>query len=500
MQDVRGTYASDGAFEPFRNEREDGADTIEWASSLPGANGSVGMFGLSYQGHTQLAAAVGDSGALKAIIPRQRCADPLNGIYFRQGAFELTMQTIWYALHAGLPQTVRAHEGDATRLNAAVRSLANAVDALSSDGYRYRPLVDFAPLAGTALADHFFAPLRNPMDADALSFLDLTKDMDAISTPALHVGGWYDIFIQQTLDDYVAMQHRGVPVQLFVGPGTHTGVSIDPIGDRVFGVASEDPSIGLSTSFENIQLDWFDRHLKNDPTPPDELTATVFVMGENRWRTFASWPPESVATSLYLDTGGNLVEERPSGGGESYTYDPDDPVPTLGGAIMGDAAHRPGVFDQRPIESRPDVLTFTTAPLLHDLEVIGRVTAHLWAQSDAVDTDFVVRVCDVEPDGRSLNVVDGIVRALYRDHSTGAAPSPISPSTPYEYEIDLWSTAYVFRRGHQIRVQVTSSNFPRWDANPNTGTPFESTTAVVAHQTVLHGPGHPSRLVLPVIR
>jgi putative CocE/NonD family hydrolase len=320
--------------------------------------------------------------------------------------------------------------------------------------------------------------------------------MDRITAPALHVGGWYDIFYQQTIDDFVAMRSRGVPTRLVMGPSSHNDVTIDPVGARVFGVAAQDVSHDLTDTMCDLQLRWMDRWLKGT-AGADEPAVKVFVMGENRWREFEEWPPPATRTAWFLQPDGGLaITTPPDSDPDGYTYDPDDPVPTLGGAIMSDPAHPAGVFDQRPVEARPDVLTYTSAELDDDLEVVGRITVHLWAETDAVDTDFVVRLCDVQPDGQSLNLADGIVRALYRD---GATPSRVEPGTAYEYVIDLWSTANVFRAGHRIRIDVTSSNFPRWDANPNTGAPFTSAHCVPARQRIRHDPAHPSHLLLPVL-
>jgi putative CocE/NonD family hydrolase len=495
VQDVRGTFASDGRFEPFLHEYADGSDTVTWAASLPGSTGQVGLYGCSYFGHTTLAAAVDDDGPVRALIPRMRCADALNGMYFRQGAFELTMQVSWY-LTMSIGAAERRYADDPDRFDEVLRELVVSIDALGDGGYAHRPLDRFAPLLGKPLADSFFMPLEHPMDAGTLDFLDISRRMDRITAPALHVGGWYDIFYQQTLDDFVAMRGRGLPTRLVMGPSFHNDVTVDPIGERVFGVASQDVSHDLTDTMCDLQLRWMDRWLKGRGDD-GEPAVKVFVMGENRWRSFEEWPPPADDAAWFLQPGGGLsTAVPPESDPDGYVYDPDDPVPTLGGAIMSDPAHPAGVFDQRPVEARSDVLTYTSDVLSEDVEVVGRITVHLWAETSAVDTDFVVRLCDVQPDGRSLNLADGIVRALYRD---GAQPVPVEPGRPYEYVVDLWSTANVFRTGHRIRIDVTSSNFPRWDANPNTGTPFSSADCVPARQRIRHDPAHPSRVLLPVL-
>ncbi|MFK0120871.1 CocE/NonD family hydrolase [Streptomyces sp. NPDC090994] len=498
VQDVRGVNASDGVFRPFRDEYDDGARAVSWAATLPGANGKVGLYGGSYFGFTAMAAAAA-SDQVAAIIPRMRTADPLNGMHYRQGAFELTSIVGWF-LRMGVGEAARRYADDPARFREVAARFVAASDALYEDGYRHRPLNRFAPMRDMPLAEGFFFPLDHPMDAEALDYLDFSKKMDRITAPAMHVGGWYDLFLQTTLDDFTAMRARGVPTRLVVGPGTHGGPTTDPVGERTFGAAAGDLALNLTDNMTDMQLRWMERWLRNDGEPVrDEPDIQVFVMGENRWRALPGWPPAHTPTELFLAADGVLAPEAPAAEGvRTYVYDPQDPVPTLGGATMSDPSHPAGAFDQRPVESRPDVLTFTTPPLEDDLPVIGRLTAHVWAASDAVDTDFVVRICDVFPDGRSFNITDGVVRAHYREAHRGAAPSPIEPGTPYAYEIDLWSTANVFRRGHRIRVHVTSSNFPRWDANPNTGDALGADRTRAAHQHVLFGPAHPSRIVLPV--
>jgi putative CocE/NonD family hydrolase len=225
-------------------------------------------------------------------------------------------------------------------------------------------------------------------------------------------------------------------------------------------------------------------------------------MGANVWRDEAEWPlARAVDTPFYLRQGRRLSVEQP--GAEEpdrYDYDPADPVPTLGGAILMTPEYVRGPVDQRPIEERPDVLVYTTTPLERDTEVTGPIEVQLWATSSAPDTDFVARLVDIYPDGRSINLTDGIIRARYRDFRTGAPPSLIEPGRAYEYAIDLWETSNVFKAGHRIGLHVTSSSFPWWDRNPNTGHPLGADAELrVAHQEILHDHTHPSYVRLPLI-
>ena len=233
-----------------------------------------------------------------------------------------------------------------------------------------------------------------------------------------------------------------------------------------------------------------------------EAPIKLFVMGANVWRDEQEWPlARAINTPWYLHANGELSRERPGGEApDRYDYDPTDPAPTRGGALVMTPEYRSGPFDQRAIEARPDVLVYTTSPLERDTEVTGPITVHLWAVSSAPDTDFVARLTDVFPDGRSFNLTDGIVRARYRGFAQGEPPSPIKPGRPYEYVIDLWATSNVFKAGHRIGLQVTSSCFPRWDRNPNTGHPFGADAELrVAHQEILHDREHPSHVVLPMV-
>lgn len=499
VQDVRGTNASDGDFAPFRNEYADGAEAAKWASTLPDASGKVGLYGLSYFGFTQLAAAYGPTPEVHAIAPRMRCADAMNGLSLRQGALELGSHGYWYILMS-LGEATRHHQG--AKLWEVIQQLGKDMDALSKEGYTQRPLNAYPPVARDGvkglMTETFFAATSEPANPAALEFLDITSRLDKITAPAFHIAGWYDIFQQQTLDDYIGMSARGVPCQLLIGPGPHGAVTNSPVGERLFGMCANDHSIDLSDTVYDMQIRWFDRWLKNDATKVEAKPVKLFIMGEDRWATFDQWPVPSTPKSFYLTAEGGVSATSPCDSAtSSYVYDPANPVPNLGGNTMSAIGHPSGVFDQRRIEARDDVLVFSSAPLTEDLTVIGRISATIWASSDAVDTDFVVRICDVGQDGTSWNIVDGIVRAQYRDGID--APSLLEPGKPYAFEIDLWSTANTFKKGHQIRVHVTSSSFPRWDANPNTGTPFSSTEVKIARQTLYHGADKASFITLPVV-
>ncbi len=319
--------------------------------------------------------------------------------------------------------------------------------------------------------------------------------------PTFNVGGWYDIFLGDTLSNFTAMRQLGRPTKLLIGPWTHTGSS-GPVGELNFGFGSQMGLINLQAPFAGLQLRWFDHWLKGTDTgmlaePPVQL----FVMGANVWRFEKEWPlARAVETPFYLHGGGGLSPVVPEAeDADRYTYDPADPVPTHGGALLLSPEFLPGPRDQRRVEVRPDVLTYTSAPLERDLEVTGPVRVELWACSSCPDTDFVARLVDVYPDGRAYNLTDGIVRARYR---SGLTASLLEPGKPYQFSLDLWATSNVFKAGHAIRLQITSSNFPRWDRNTNTGHPLgEDSPEDIrkAEQSILHDREHPSHVILPII-
>jgi putative CocE/NonD family hydrolase len=502
VQDTRGRFRSDGEWYPFRYEADDGADTIAWAAALPYADGQVGMYGASYFGFTQWSAATRQPPALKAMVPFITWADALNGLSFRGGAFELGLHASWHLLQ-GLDVLVRRHAGDHGALGEAVRSLCREIDALGPEGYWSLPLIEFAPLRRQNVAPAFFEELATPMDRARSEPYTILGKHERVRVPTLNVGGWYDIFLSDTIANFRAMRSLGIPSRLLIGPWTHGG-SHNPVGQMNFGFGAQLGFIDLREDFGSLQLRWFDHWMKGiDTGVLSEPPIKLFVMGANVWRDEQEWPlARATDTPYYLRQGGRLSPEPPgSEQPDGYDYDPSDPVPTLGGALLMTPEYPPGPFDQRPIEARPDVLLYTTPPLANDVEVTGPIVVHLWAVSSAPDTDFVARLVDVYPDGRSINLTDGVIRARYRNFGRGEPPTLIEPGRPYEYEIDLWATSNLFRAGHRIGLQVTSSCFPRWDRNPNTGHSFAVDSVLrVAHQQILHDREHPSHVVLPIIR
>ena len=459
IQDCRGRFASEGEWIPFWFEEQDGYDTVEWAARLPGSNRRVGMYGESYFGNTQWLAAVGQPPSLAAISPALTWSEPMDGLFRRGGAFELGVALPW-SLQTGMNYLERAHRD--------IAPVIDEYDRLVEGGY------DQAVLNRHGLGDTgLFRSLDDPAFAARTR---IAGRHSSVTVPSFHTAGWHDLFLQGTLDNYAAMSALGRESRLLVGPWTHATFA-DPIGEQVYGVRAARfgaPSHKLGDA-NDLQLAWFRHHLAGDRTVelPD-APARIFVMGRNTWRDETNWPlMRATQERWFLHSDGTLSTARPSGdeADSQFRHDPADPVPTHGGSHLMSPAFPAGPWDQSRIEQRDDVLVFTSAPLERELEVTGRVRAILHAESSASSADWVVRLCDVHPDGRSLNLCDGILRAGGGVH-----------------EIDLWSTSNQFLKGHRLRVQVTSSCFPRWDRNPNAG-----------ERRIHHGASRPSYIDLPVV-
>lgn len=516
VQDVRGRFASDGGTWDLPNlalEGPDGEDTVQWAASLPFSNGQVGMYGISYFAFTQLAALAQQPPALQAAVPAKTWHDVADGIFFRGGALELGLITywrlpVWFDICTRL---YRLHQNEQLFI-AQMQRLIAAIDGLPEGVYAL-PLKSYTPFTTDNRGGAFLDIIRRGWDRDFLQPFSPASRLALITVPTLHITGWYDAALQGTLDNFCYLRTHGSTeaarqVKLIIGPWTHLN-STSVQGERNFGLAAS--SVG-QTDLMSYQMRWFDQFLKGvDTGLLNEAPIKLFVMGENRWRDEQEWPlARAVETRYFLHSQGHAntcngdgwlsttppVSEAP----DSYTYDPGRPVPTHGGAHLLAPDFINGPLDQRALEQREDLLVYSTPPLEHDVEVTGPIKVHMWAVSSASDTDFVARLVDVFPDGTAFNLTDGIIRARYRSSVGGEEPTLIEPGTAYAYEIDLWATSNVFKKGHRIRLDLTSSSFPRWDRNPNTGHDLGADAeVVVAQQTILHDAEHPSVLVLPVV-
>ena len=511
VQDVRGRYASEGKFTPFVREFEDGYDSVEWAAKLPDSSGGVGMIGLSYLGKTQWHAAVMQPPSLKSMAPGQTWGNHLNGAQMRGGARELGLMQFWAQTALALEILFRKYRGEPRKIGEKLPELVGSIDTLlAGGGY------DALPLRQLPDPDNLTSFVRGGFargaDDEGWDYLNIDGKYDRVEAPTFHLGGWYDSFIGETLRQYEAMKERAKasdmrPPRLLVGPWTH-GEFGSAVGDLDFGIGSSGAFLNYRGDLTEVHLRWFDATLKGEEDPLEESPPVeVFVMGENRWRGYEEWPvPGAYEERWHLHGGERLSREGPGPSEpDEYEYDPGDPVPTVGGAILMAPIHCPGARDQHEIEDRPDVLVYTSEVVKEDYTALGPVHATIFAATSAPDTDFVVRLVDVYPDGRAIGVTDGVIRASAREAfpASGvirpARPKPVEPGRVYQYNVDLWATAITFKAGHRIRVQVTSSSFPRWDRNPNTGESADAAHTEVARQRIFHDPERPSHVTLTVV-
>jgi len=511
VQDVRGRFASAGQFEPFIHEAADGADTLAWAASQPWSTGAVGTFGASYVGAIQWLAASTSPPALKAMAPVITAADYHDGWTYQGGAFELGFNLNW-AL--GFART-DIERGIASGMAAAEsrETLIDAVDTLH-DLYKRTPLVDVASILRAA--PYYVTWLDHPDDDAYWRRIAPNAYYERMTAPALNIGGWYDIFLGGTLANYRGMKARGGSAlartgqRLLIGPWSH-GVFGSIYAERGYGFRAGSEAVDLT----GVQLRWFDHILKGiDNGIAGERPVRLFIMGANVWRDEDDWPlPDTIYRPYYLHSGGQanslhgdgvLTPEPPATESDDiYLYDPRNPTPTLGGPTLLPGASvgaNMGPRDQRPVEMRHDVLCYTTPPVARPLEVTGPVELILYVSSSARDTDFTGKLVDVAPDGRAEILTEGILRARYR--ASFSRPEPLKPGRIYELHLDLWATANVFAVGHCVRLEVSSSNFPRFDRNTNTGGTIAREGAddvVQAVNHVYHDRTHPSHVLLPVI-
>ena len=512
MQDCRGRFSSEGEYYPMANDIPDGYDAVEWAAQMPWINGRVGTFGQSYLGATQYMIACNNPMPrhLQAMAPVSAAADYHQGWVYHTGGAMLWGWAVSYAIHKGLNTLERRGRQDLLqKMDEYVEEGTNFAMPLRQEWYLHLPIRDWAELLKET-APYFADYISHPDDGEYWWQINVLRHLESIRVPMLHISSWYDIFLEGALNAYQGIKEHSSFSQarhgqrLVLGPWGHLFPYVQPssrgTGDIDFGPEA-------LVDLHEHQLRWFDYWLKDIKTGiMEESPVTLFVMGENRWRTLDDWPPPNAQyVPYYLHSNGSANTLQGDGSlstvppgdehSDAYTYDPDAPVPSLGGNNLTIPL---GVEDQRLVEERRDILVFTSDPLEHPLEVTGPIKVHLWAATTAQDTDFTAKLVDVHPDGYARNLQDGIIRARYRASRT--SPSLVEPGRVYEYTIDLWATSNVFLPGHSIRVEISSSNFPRFDRNQNTGAPFGSDATVkTAQQTVYHRSEFPSHILLPVI-
>ena len=513
MQDTRGRFSSDGEeYYALIWEMQDGYDAVEWAASLPWADGNVGTMGQSYLGATQYLLAPSRPPHLKAALPVSAAADFHQcWVYHTGGAFELGWQIPYAILMAR--DTLERQGLTAQLLPVLERDLLPPAtpfaQPLSDQAYRRLPLMAWGDLL-RPVARYLTDYLHHPEDGPYWWAINGERQHANVNIPMYHVTSWYDIFLRGVLAHFCGLRQQAMTAEarthqkLLVGPWAHlfpyTGPTSDGTGDIDFG---ERACIEL----HETQLRWFDYWLKGVHTDiADEAPVKIFVMGENGWRDEQEWPlARTRYTPYYLHSQGQANSLQGDGhldpavpGAEppdSFVYDPNDPVPTCGGNTL---IIPMGVQDQRQVETRQDVLVYTSAPMTAPLEVTGPIVVHLFVASSAPDTDFTAKLVDVRPDGYAQNLTDGIVRTRYR--TSRMLPVPLTPGQVTEVMIDLWATSHVFLPGHSLRLDISSSNFPRFDRNLNTGEDQATGTHwQTAAQTIFHDQRYPSHIRLPVI-
>jgi hypothetical protein len=506
VQDTRGRGGSGGDFHPF-DESADGYDTVEWASSQPWSNGRVGAYGSSYMGASTMQAAVAAPPSLEAFVALQASSDYFEGRSYWGGALELgaLLSSSLSAMAVGSLIKIT----DPTDARALRVSQREVLDSLSRHPVHFPLRESLGGQTGAIgrLTPWFFDWLEHDEYDSYWREKSLEPRYGDVKASGLHVSSWFDAMLVGVLKNYAGLRHGAATSkarddqQLIIGPWFHyalRGFSIDAtrVGDVSFGTAA-------AINLDFIQLSWLAERLGGDVRSRRSSPVRLFVMGENYWRDEEDWPlSRAEIVPMFLTGGGRASAVSDDGelsfatplatNSDNFEYDPSNPVPTVGGAhllLSPLAVHGPA--DQQYIASRGDVATYASETLTKDLEVTGLVSAELWVTSSAPSTDFTARLVDVWPDGRGISVCDGIVRL-----PVGA----VDPELPRPIVVELGATSQVFKAGHRIRLDVSSSNYPRFDPNPNTGLrSLNSPTFEIARQRIFHGPDLPSRLILSIV-
>jgi uncharacterized protein len=498
VQDVRGRYESEGKWEPFRDEAKDGYTTIEWAAVQPFSNGKVATQGGSYVGHNQWAAASLNPPHLVAAFPALASTNIYGNWLTMGGAFRLSFNYGWGVVR--MPNRIMLpqywHTENYMPENLKYENIL-----------MHLPLKDADVINEGSVVQHYRDWLEHESYDKYWKSISDEERFDKITVPVHTLGGWFDIFIMGTINGYVGMKNHGATpearagARMIIGPWGHGPT-------QSFG-GVDFTSVAFKDMFE-LQLHFYDYYLKGLKNELDlEKPVQLFYMGVNKWRSESDWPvPGTEYRALYLDGNGSANSVRGDGtltftkpvkdATDSYFYDPQNPVPTTGGNNCCGTPTAIGPVDQRPLERREDILLYTSAFLEEPLTIAGPVKMKLHAATDGKDTDWMIKLIDVYPNGNSMPVSEGILRARF--HNGLDKINLLTPNQVYEYEIELTGTANVFQPGHRIRIDITSSNFPQFDRNTNTGEPLGTSSKTrVAHQTIYHGGAHLSQIILPVV-
>lgn len=464
MQSCRGTAGSGGDFIYARNERADGLATIAWIKRQPWYSGALAMLGPSYLGFVQWAVAADAGDDLTALIPSITNSD-FNHFRWQDGVMTLETSLGWSTMMTETAATGPRWR-DIPRDSQRGGKLERA--------YNHLPLIAADRLVTHQPSQSFQSMLAHGSDDAYWQPVDMSDRVSSVTAPVALQAGWFDLFLDWQLKDYQRLRAAGRQPTLLIGPWFHGQLASLPHMTR-------------------DALSFLDARMNGATASERAQPVRLYVMGANVWREFADWPPASQPQRWLLQPHGGLALDPPGDSDpDRYRYDPADPTPAVGGNVLG-ARPRMGQQDNRALEARPDVLVYTSAPLDHDLEVIGPVSADLYVSSTLDHTDFFARLCAVEPSGKSLNLCDGIVR-LTPDNSAA------DPAGVRHIQVALWPTAYRFRRGQRIRVQVSSGAHPRFARNTGTGEPDATATKLLtADQAVYHNTAYPSAMILPAM-
>ncbi|NPE08594.1 MAG: CocE/NonD family hydrolase [Asgard group archaeon] len=452
-QDMRGRFASEGTDMVFQNASTDAFDTIQWILTQSWCNGKIGTYGASALGINQFFMHLANPPGLTAQAIQIASPDFYRDVLYPGGAFRLALVEGW----------------------------------LSSIG------------------SSFWLPLiyENENFTHLWNNVTLVNKYDQVNTPGVFQAGWFDVFSQGTIDGFMGYQYNSSESTkgksfLVIGPWGHGTYFDRTQGEITF------PSNAIDDLYSPLMYDFFEYYLKEQQNGLySQSTVRYYCMGPdsagslgNFWRSSSNWPIPVNYTKFYLRDGGLISKDLPDGNEEAdnFYYDPNNPVPTIGGGNLNIAF---GPHDQTSLESREDVIIFSSDTIIEPLEITGEMKAHLWVSSNCSDTDFTVKITDLYPDGRSMLIQDGIVRAKYRSNNT--SPELLTPGEIVEVEINLWSTSYIFNEGHKIRIAISSSNYPRFNANPNNGAPiFTNNQTYIANNTIYHNSSHPSHIIFPI--
>lgn len=501
VQDVRGRYESEGHFYPFRYDYADGYDTLQWLVTQPWFNGEVGFLGISLSSYTGLALLAGnipEGVSIRRMVSIAGITDAYNMVY-DQGVLKLHWALPWFKLvdKTKAQNNLIEYDWNSLFMTLPLSSALKAVRGSNRMNQLWRTILKHPT------PDAFWNPMR--------------INWSRIQVPILHIGGWYDYTLKMTLDAYVSLVKQARDQALIIGPWDHSTIFSlmlrDPFRMLKKRLTSVETPVDLGPdhviNLLDIVVAWFNQGFRCEERQPlNWPSIQIFTSGINRWQDSDKWPPENKEVHFYLRSNGHAnsaegdgqLSPEPPGDEppDHYDYDPEKPVPTLGGSIWPfGRLLTPGPCDQRPIENRRDVLVYTSAPLTRDLAVTGPIEVILYAASSAPDTDFTAKLVDVHPNGYAQILQDGIIRARYRESLY--APRPIEPGRIYRYRITCGAISHVFKKGHRIRLEISSSNFPKYDRNLNTWEPFgKGTRTQVAHQSIYHSSKYPSCLILPV--